>query len=94
MADITVLILALFSLILGFAVIFALLRLFSIDATLKDIRNELLRHRPAPPPQATAEHSCPKCKSGPVEVYERSREGEGWICRACNHTWLEAATRN
>ena len=33
-------------------------------------------------------HSCPNCKSGLTEIYERSRDQEGWICRACNHTWL------
>lgn len=34
---------------------------------------------------------CPNCKSsGATEIYERSREGEGWICRACNYTWLVA----
>lgn len=40
------------------------------------------------PPQVDAEHLCPKCHSGPTEIYERSREGESWICRACNRTWL------
>ena len=33
---------------------------------------------------------CPNCKSGPTEIYERLREGDGWICRACNHTWFSA----
>jgi len=80
-------IVSILDLILAFAVIFALLRLFSIDATLKDIRKELMRHRPTAP-QVDAEHPCPKCSSGPTEIYERSREGDGWICRACNHTWL------
>jgi ribosomal protein L37AE/L43A len=37
--------------------------------------------------------SCPYCKSGATEIYERSREGEGWICRACNHTWLAGGSR-
>ena len=87
MFDIIALIVTLFSLIISFAVIFALLRLFSIDATLKDIRSELMRYRPTPS-QVDVDDPCPKCKSGPTEIYERSREGEGWICRACNHTWL------
>lgn len=39
-------------------------------------------------PEIETEHPCPNCKSGPTEIYERSREGEGWICRACNHAWL------
>jgi ribosomal protein L37AE/L43A len=39
-------------------------------------------------PEIETEHSCPNCKSGPAEIYERSLKGEGWICRACNHTWL------
>ena len=30
---------------------------------------------------------CPNCKSGDCEVYETSLEGQGWICRDCNHTW-------
>lgn len=34
------------------------------------------------------EHSCPNCKSGPAEIYERSGDGESWICRACYHTWV------
>ena len=43
------------------------------------------------PPQVGAEHPCPKCNSGPTEIYERSRDGERWICRACNLTWLVPA---
>jgi len=91
--DIIIPIITLLALVLGLAVLFALLRLFSIDATLKDIRSELLRHRPTPTPSPAdyAEHACPKCRSGPTEIYERSREGEGWICRACNHTWMVSA---
>jgi ribosomal protein L37AE/L43A len=46
-----------------------------------------LAYRPTSP-EIETEHPCPNCKSGPAEIYERSREGEGWICRACNHTWL------
>lgn len=46
------------------------------------------REQALPPPQVDAQHPCPKCNSGRTEIYERSREGEGWICRACNHTWL------
>lgn len=87
MLETIILLITLFSLILTFAVIFALLRLFSIDATLKDIR-QLMHQRPAPLQAVDAEHPCPKCKSGPTEIYERSRQGEGWVCRACNHTWV------
>jgi ribosomal protein L37AE/L43A len=43
---------------------------------------------PAPSPETATAHPCPNCKSGPTEIYERSRGGVGWICRACNHTWL------
>ena len=50
-------------------------------------RIKLSGHRPTSPVTET-EQSCPNCKSGPTEIYERSREGEGWICRACNHRWL------
>ncbi len=50
-----------------------------------------LHTAPPPPPQVDAEHPCPKCNSGPTEIYERSREGEGWTCRACNHTWQVSA---
>jgi hypothetical protein len=32
--------------------------------------------------------NCPKCGSGKTEIYERSRDGVGWICRACSNTWL------
>lgn len=39
-------------------------------------------------PTIETELFCPNCKSGPTELRERSCEGEGWICRACNHTWL------
>lgn len=45
----------------------------------------------ASPLQLDAKRPCPRCNSGPTEIYERSREGEGWICRACNHTWLVSA---
>ena len=31
---------------------------------------------------------CPNCKSEHCEVYETSLEGQGWICRVCNHTWF------
>lgn len=92
MEGITFLVLTLLGLILSIVVIFAFLRLFSIDATLKDIRSELLRHRPTAPQVNVEEQSCPKCKSGQIEIYERSREGEGWICRACKHTWLVSAS--
>jgi hypothetical protein len=37
------------------------------------------------------EDTCPNCGSGKTEVYERSREGVGWTCRSCNHTWLVPA---
>ncbi len=30
---------------------------------------------------------CPKCGQAEIEIYERSREGQNWICRNCNHTW-------
>ena len=30
---------------------------------------------------------CPKCEQPTIEIYERSREGQKWICRNCNHTW-------
>lgn len=53
---------------------------------------EKCRSAPAQTPlQVDAEHLCPNCKSGPTEIYERSREGEAWICRACNHTWMVSA---
>jgi len=31
---------------------------------------------------------CPNCNSGNFEVYETSLEGQGWICRVCNHTYF------
>jgi len=30
---------------------------------------------------------CPSCGQPTIEIYERSREGQNWICRNCNHTW-------
>jgi hypothetical protein len=30
---------------------------------------------------------CPNCGQRTIEIYERSREGQNWICRNCNHTW-------
>ena len=38
--------------------------------------------------ETETEHPCPNCKSGATEIYETSREGEGWICGACSHSWL------
>jgi transposase-like protein len=34
---------------------------------------------------------CPKCGQANIERYERSREGEEWVCRNCNHSWHVAA---
>jgi len=38
-----------------------------------------------------ASNTCPRCGQSTIEIYERSREGQSWICRSCNHTWQVAA---
>jgi hypothetical protein len=30
---------------------------------------------------------CPNCGQPTIEIYERSREGQNWICANCKHTW-------
>jgi hypothetical protein len=30
---------------------------------------------------------CPSCGQPTIEIYERSREGQNWICGNCKHTW-------
>jgi transposase-like protein len=37
--------------------------------------------------------SCPNCKSGSTEIYETSREGQGWICRDCHDSWIVPSDR-
>jgi predicted RNA-binding Zn-ribbon protein involved in translation (DUF1610 family) len=32
-------------------------------------------------------NKCPNCGDSAIEVYQRSREGQGWICQACKHVW-------
>jgi hypothetical protein len=56
-----------------------------------DQRVRIMSLPASPAGAAEGSERCPKCGQLEVEIYERSREGQKWICRSCNHTWQVAA---